>query len=137
MAAMAEDGRDHEERISHLEERVDGIAEDATAARHLAAGADRDLSDLGIKVDANRKAINALGLQTAGRFDEVFRRFDAVDQRFDAMDQRFGAFEERVELRFDEMDRGFLEVRGRLDAAAAGQEQIVGLLTRLIDDERS
>lgn len=68
------------------------VAADAAAARHLAAARDRDLADLGIKVDANRSAINALGEQTAS---------------------------------------GFAEMRGKLDAAAAGQQLIVDLLTGL------
>lgn len=33
---------------------------------------------------------------------------------------------------FDEMRSGFIEIRGRLDAAAAGQEQIAGMLSALI-----
>lgn len=72
---------------------MDEVASDAAAARHLAAARDRDLADIGIKVDANRSAINALGEQMAS---------------------------------------GFAEVRGKLDAAAAGQAQIAELLTRLI-----
>ena len=50
---------------------MEEVASDAAAARHLAAARDRDLADLGVKVDANRSAINALGQQTAGRFDRL------------------------------------------------------------------
>ena len=64
--------------------------------RLLAAARDRDLADLGAKVDANQAAINALGEQTAA---------------------------------------GFTEMRGKLDAAAAGQQRIVDLLTGLISDQ--
>lgn len=83
---------------------MEEVAADATAARHLAAARDRDLADLGIKVDANRSAINALGEQTAARFD-------------------------RLE---GEMRTGFTEMRGKLDQTAAGQQQIVDMLTTLI-----
>lgn len=100
---------------------MDEVAADATAARHLAAARDRDLSDFGIKVDANRAAINALGVQTAGRFDQVDRRFDQVDRRLDQLE--------------GEMRTGFAEMRGRLDGAASGQQQIVELLTVLIGDQ--
>jgi len=79
--------------VAVLEARMDIVAADAAAARHLAAARDRDLADLGVKVDANRTAINALGEQTAA---------------------------------------GFAEIRGKLDAAAAGQQRIVDLLTGLI-----
>ncbi len=84
---------DVEARLAALEARMDIVASDAAAARHLAAARDRDLADLGVKVDANRAAINALGEQTAA---------------------------------------GFAEMRGKLDAAAAGQQRIVDLLTGLI-----
>jgi predicted nucleic acid-binding Zn-ribbon protein len=74
-----------EERLTSLESRVDAVEtdaaasrhdlaatrHDAAAARHLAAAHDRDLADLGVKVDANRRAINALGVQTAARFDQL------------------------------------------------------------------
>lgn len=85
---------------------MEEVAADAAAARHLAAARDRDLADLGIKVDANRSAINALGVQSAARFD-------------------------RLE---DEMRSGFTEMRGKLDQTAAGMAQIVELLTRRRDD---
>ena len=70
---------------------------------------DRDLADLTIKVDANRQAINALGVQTVARFDQV-------DQRFDRLEQH--------------VDNGFAEMRGRFDQTAAGMAQIVELLTK-------
>lgn len=110
------DPADHETRIAALEARMEAVAADAAAARHLAAAGDRDLADLGVKVEANRAAINALGIQTAGRFDQVDRRFERLEQ---------------------EMRAGFVEMRGRLDQTAAGQQQIVDLITGLIDrDER-
>ncbi|MHA6631904.1 hypothetical protein ACU61A_41285 [Pseudonocardia sichuanensis] len=96
---------DVEARLAALEARIEEVAADAAAARHLAAARDRDLADLGVKVDANRAAINALGVQTAGRFD-------------------------RLE---NEMRTGFAEMRGKLDQTAAGMAQIVDLLTRRED----
>ena len=106
------DSPDLDARVSALEVRIEEVAADAAAARHLAAARDRDLADLGVKVDANRKAVNALGLQTAARFD-------------------------RVDANFERIDNTLIEIRGRLDQAAAGQAQIVDLLTTLIErDER-
>lgn len=100
--------------MAALEARVGQVAadareahEDATAARHLAAARDRDLADLAVKVDANRSAINALGEQTRERFDALERK----------------------------MDLGFAEMRGKFDATAAGQQQIVTLLTTLIEEQ--
>jgi hypothetical protein len=103
-----------ETQVRQLGDLVRHSQQDAAAARVLAGGADRDVTDLGIKVDANRQAINALGEQTAGRFDRL---------------------EAKVDAGFAKVDAGFVEVRGQLDAAAAGQQQIVGLLNRLIDQE--
>jgi hypothetical protein len=39
----------------------------------------------------------------------------------------------RVDNGLAEMQNGFTEMRGKLDAAAAGQQQIVSLLSTLID----
>lgn len=88
---------------------MEEVAADAAAARHLTAARDRDLADLGIKVDANRSAINALGVQTAARFDRVDERVDRLEAKVDA---------------------GFTEMRGKLDQTTAGMQQIVDLLTR-------
>ncbi|MGH3622621.1 MAG: hypothetical protein ACRDQ5_12645 [Sciscionella sp.] len=105
---------DLESRVAALETRMEAVAADATAARHLAAARDRDLADLAVKVDANRSAINALGEQTRERFDAVDRRFDALERT---------------------MNDGFTEMRGRLDGTAAGLDQITGLLTTLIGQQ--
>ncbi len=56
---------------------MDVVAADATAARHIAAMNDRDYSDVSIEIEANREAINALGIQTADRFDRLEREMRA------------------------------------------------------------
>jgi hypothetical protein len=83
------------------------------------------LTDLGIKVDANRKAINALGEQTAARFDRLEEKFDRLEEKVDN-----GFAEIHAKLDYE-----FAEIGGKLDAAAAGQQQILTLLTRLIDQQ--
>jgi len=97
-----------EARLSAVESRTEQIADDAAAAvsdaaavRHLTAARDRDLADLTIKVDANRQAINVLGVQTAARFDHLEQGMDA----------------------------GFAEMRAKFDQTAASMAQIVELLT--------
>jgi hypothetical protein len=125
---------DFEARLSAVEARVEVAVADAAAARHLAAARDRDLADLTVKVDANRAAINALGVQTAARFDRVDQRFDRVDQRFDRIDQRFEQLEQRVGNLEHAVGTGFAEMRAKFDQTAAGMRQIVDLLTRR-DDE--
>ncbi len=100
-----------EARLDSVESRLEDVAtdaaagrRDAAAARYLAAAHDRDLADVGIKVDANRRAINALGEQTAARFDQLE----------------------------NETRSGFTDVRAKLDLTAAGHERIVGLLNHVI-----
>jgi hypothetical protein len=86
-------------------------AQDAVAARVLAGGADRDVAEIRGEIrefrEQNTRVINAM-------------RDDLTDLR------------ERVENGFAEVDRGFMEVHGRLDATAAGQQQVVGMLSTLI-----
>ena len=84
----------------------------------MAESSDSNLADLGVKVDANRSVINALGLQTAARFDALDKRVDGVAKRVDGL--------EHATL------SGFAEMRARLDQTAAGQEHIVDLLNTLI-----
>jgi hypothetical protein len=103
---------DLESRVSALEARMDEVAADASAARHLAAANDRDYADLSIKVDANRRAINALGVQTADRFDRL---------------------EQKVDRGFAKVDENFARVQAVLDQQASGQQQIVDLITGLIE----
>jgi uncharacterized protein YceH (UPF0502 family) len=110
-----------ETQVRDLVNRVRATAQDAAAARVLAGGADRDVADLVVKVDANRKAINALGEQTAARFDQLEQK---VDNGFAQINRNFA-----------QIDRNFAEVRGRLDATAAGQQQVVDLLTKLIEQQ--
>jgi hypothetical protein len=130
------DPADTERRLTALEARVEDVAaearaarQDAVAARHLAAAHDRDLADLGVKVDANRRAINALGVQTAARFDRV-------EQRMDRLEAEMHAGFTAMRAGFEETGRGFAEMRGRLDGAAAGYPHIVELLTTLSRDDQ-
>jgi hypothetical protein len=102
-------------RLSAVERRVDDVASDSAAVRHLAGVRDRDIADLAIKTDANRKAINALGVQTVARFDRLEN--EIVDLRTEMRDK------------FEQVDRGFIEMRGRFDETAAGMARIVDLLT--------
>jgi hypothetical protein len=57
-------------------------------------------------------------------------REDFADLRQDFTDLR----QDFANLR-EHVDRGVLEVRGKFDATAAGQQQIVGLLQTIITDE--
>ncbi|MGQ0623656.1 MAG: hypothetical protein ACT4PP_03230 [Sporichthyaceae bacterium] len=112
---------DIEVRLAAVEARLEVVAADAAAARHLAAARDRDLADIGVKVDANRAVISALGEQTAARFDVLEGRFDHLEGRFDRLEGEVAA--------------GFSEMRGRFDQVAGGFEAMGVLLAELIDRE--
>ena len=68
---------------SALEVCVEEVAADAAAARRLVAAPDRELAVLRIKVDANRAASNALGVQTAAGFEETRKGFAEMRAKFD------------------------------------------------------
>jgi chromosome segregation ATPase len=99
-----------ESEVQDLRTRVRGSERDAAAARVLAGGADRDVEQIRGEIRDFRKATSA--------------SFTAM--REDLNDLR------------THVDHGFAEMRGRLDATAAGQQHIVDLLTTIIDrpDER-
>lgn len=93
-----------EARVTDLDQRVRRSEQDAAAARVLAGGADRDVAEMRGEIREFR--------------DQNTRVLNAMRQDLTDLGSR--------------VDAGFTEVRGRLDAAAAGQQQIVGLLNTLI-----
>lgn len=118
---MTEPSGDLETRVAALETRVGELADrlqhseqDAAAARVLAGGADRD-------VDQIRGEIRDFRQATTSSFNAM--REDLADLR------------KHVDDGFATVERGFTEMRGKFDATAAGQEQIVGLLNTLIGQQ--
>lgn len=101
-----------ETQVRELSERTRESARDAAAARVLAGGADRDVTEIREEIRDFRRA-------TTSSFNAM--REDFTDLRKDLNDLR------------EHVDNGFVEIRGRLDATAAGQQQIVDLLTTMID----
>ena len=71
-----------------------------------------------------------LGEQTAARFTRVEQQIDGL-----RTEMRSGFAE--VHSRFAEVHSRFAEMRGKLDQAAAGQLQIIELLSTLIGQEVS
>ncbi|MEB3030999.1 hypothetical protein [[Mycobacterium] nativiensis] len=113
---MTEDSGDLEARVDALESRVDELtgqlqrtAQDAAAARVLAGGADRDVGEIRGEMRDFRQA-------TMASFNAM--RADLVDLR-------------------SRVDGGFTEIRGRLDATAAGLAHITDLLNGLAADRET
>ncbi len=101
-----------ETQISDLNTRIRHTEQDAAAARVLAGGADRDVAEIRTEIRDFRQA-------TTSSFNAM--REDLTDLR------------SHVDNRFAAVDRGFAEMRGKLDASAAGQQRIVDLLNQLIE----
>ena len=115
-----------EGQVSELAGRVRHAEQDAAAARVLAGGADRDVTEIRGEIRDFRHA--TVSSMNAMRADLTDLRTDMNDLRTE-MNERFA----EVDRGFAEVDRGFTEMRGRLDGAAAGQAQIVELLTTLVE----
>jgi len=92
-----------ETQVRELAERVRTTEQDAAAARVLAGGADRDVTEIRGEIRDFRQAATSSFNAT---------REDLADLRKQTAD-------------------GFSEMRGKLDATAAGQQQIVDLLDAL------
>ena len=101
-----------EGQVQDLTRRVRSSEQDAAAARVLAGGADRDVAQI-------REEIRDFRQATTSSFNAM--REDFADLRTEVTDLR------------THTDNGFADIRGRLDATAAGQQHIVDMLTTLID----
>jgi hypothetical protein len=103
-----------EARVGELAERLQHSEQDAAAARVLAGGADRD-------VDQIRGEIRGFRQATTASFNAT--REDLADLR------------KHVDDGFAKVERGFTQMRGKFDAAATGQQQIVELLNTLVGQQ--
>lgn len=101
-----------ETQVQELSTRVRSTEQDAATARVLAGGADRDVTEIRGEIRDFRQAT------TAG---------------FNATREDLNDLRDHVDRGFANVDRGFGEMRGKLDATAAGQQQVVEMLTTLID----
>lgn len=114
-----------EGEVERLKDRMRRGEQDAAAARILAGGADRDVADLGGEVREFRAEFRD--------FKSEMYEFKSEMYDFRTQNNRvINAFREDVNERFAQVDRNFAEMRGRFDATAAGQQQIVRMLDMLI-----
>ncbi len=94
----------HVRELQEMAGRVRASEQDAAAARVLAGGADRDVAQIRDEIRDLRRATTA--------------SFNAMREDLDDLRTTVG--------------NGFTEMRGKFDAAAAGQQQIAALLDTLI-----
>jgi hypothetical protein len=151
---VAEKDDDIERRVGALEGTVQDLTlrvrrseQDAAAARVLAGGADRDVGELRGETRELRTEMRAgfadVRAEMHAEFADVraemhaeFADVRAAAAEFRSQNNRVlnAMREDIIDLR-EHVDRGFLEIRGRLDATAAGQQTIVDLLGTLISRE--
>jgi predicted nucleic acid-binding Zn-ribbon protein len=138
-----------EGEVEQLRDRVRRSEQDAAAARVLAGGADRDVADLGGEVREFRAEFRDFKSEMLDFKSEMYDfRSEMLDFKSEMYDFRSEMYDFRTQnnrvlnaMREDmtdlrtHVDRGFAEVRGRLDGAAAGQQQIVRMLDTLIARE--
>lgn len=110
-----------ETTVGDINRRLRATEHDAAAARVLAGAADRDVTEIRAEIRDFRYATSA--------------SFNALRQDFVELREDFGDLRRHVDLGFEKVDRGFAEMRGKLDATASGQQHIAGLIQRLIDDQ--
>jgi chromosome segregation ATPase len=141
------DPDDVERRISALEQEVlrirselDRSREDAEAARTLAGGADRDVSEVRSQLRAQRGLLQALRdtqVEHGRRLDQLERRMDALELRMTALEDRVAGMDARLTGRIDELeakvDAGLVEMRASFAKLGAGMTHIVTLLERDAD----
>ena len=93
--------------LKDLNRRLRAAEQDAAAARVLAGAADRDVSEIRAEIRDFRNATTA---------------------SFNALREDFGDLRTNV-------DRGFTEMRSKLDATASEQQTIADLIRRLIAEQ--
>ncbi|HET6732583.1 hypothetical protein [Mycobacterium sp.] len=111
VAALESRVRELADQVAASRQRVQASERDAAAARVLAGGADRDVTEF-------RREMRDFRQATVSSFNALHK--DLVDLRT------------HVNNGFTTVDRSSTEIRGRLDAAAAGQQEILRLLHTVI-----
>ncbi|GAA5111990.1 hypothetical protein [Pseudonocardia adelaidensis] len=129
---MPDSGDELEARVSRLEGEVarlkDGVSvsrADAAAARVLAGGADRDVSEMKTLLRAHTQTLNALRETQI----EQGRKLTALDAKAVQMDVKFV----QMDAKFNQMDGKVDQMDAKVDQAlgmlSTGMAQIVALLS--------
>ena len=126
-----------EREVARLQSEADRTRHDAEAARTLAGGADRDVSEVRSQLRAQRGLLQALRetqIEHGARLDRLEDPDDRLEARMTALEDRITGLDARLTGRIDsleaEMRRGF---RSRGFAVHAGMAHIVTLLERESD----
>ena len=111
-----------EHEVAELREQVALTRSDAAAARVLAAGADRDVSEVRAELRAHTQGLNALRETQLEQGQEINELRHEMREGFTSQGRRI-----------DELER---EMRGGFATMATGMAQITALLTDIRGPER-
>jgi len=112
-------------RVTKLERQMVDARKDTAAARVLAGGADRDVSDMQTQLRAHTRTLNALRetqLEHGERLSGVDGRLGGVEGRLGGVEGRLGGVEGRLDRLENKVDHGFSMV-------SVGMAQLTALLT--------
>jgi chromosome segregation ATPase len=149
---MPDPDDDFEARLAILEREVARLREqsilissdatgarvDAAAARVLAAGADRDVSEVRAELRAHIQALNALRETQLEQTREMREGFAEMREGFAEMREGFAEMRgDLTETRKDltEMRGDLAEMREGFAQQASGMAQITVLLTKIVESE--
>jgi chromosome segregation ATPase len=143
-----------ERQILRLHEQVALATSEAAAARVLASGADRDVSEVRAELRAHTQALNALRetqLEMAKQITSLDERVTSLDARVASLDARVASLDARVaslDARVASLDERVASLDGKVtkledkvtqgfDTLTTGMAQIMALLTPNSGSERS
>jgi chromosome segregation ATPase len=115
-----------EREVTELREQVTLARSDAAAARVLASGADRDVSEVRAELRAHTQCLNALRetqLEQGRAIHELRQDVDGLRQDVDGLRQDVDGLRQDVDELRQEMRQGF-------GTMATGMAQITALLTQ-------
>lgn len=114
-----------EREVVRLREQVALSSSDAAGARVLAAGADRDVSEVRAELRAHTQALNALRetqLEQGRAIAGLDQRVTGLDQKVTGLDQKATGLDQKVTEGFATLGVGMAQITALL-TGMAGSEQ--------------
>ena len=103
-----------EREVQQLREQVALSSSDAAAARVLAAGADRDVSEVRAELRAHTQALNALRETQM----ELHQKVTGLDRRVTGVDRRVTGLDQKVTEGFATLSTGMTQITALLTGNA-------------------
>lgn len=120
--------------VTDLRGEVTSLRGDVTDLRGEVSGLHGEFNDFRGEVTGLRGELTALHGEVRENHKEFTDFRKATMSSFNALRADMTDLSARVDDEFSKVANGFTEMRAKFDLAAAGQQQIVGLIQGLIDD---